>query len=583
MTMTADFLRYPASGRGALAALAALVLAAGPAQAQQSRPNFLLVISDDIGFDVTSDMYPGAIDRLLEQYGPTGLNHPNYREIDGRPASTPTLNALAASGISFTQTWVQPFCSTTRASILTGLFAAKTHVIDYNYHVTHSHHSFVNDLKDAGYAAAVFGKWHMAGLGVYPGLRPKEAGFELFRGNLHGGLATYWAWDYHVQDESTPPDQWRTEEAPLRSLPGIAETSYGPVVNAADAIAWITQQERESPGQPWLTWLAFNVAHITGNQQPNPMAVPNADTMNDEARREMEACGGTFGTAIVGSCTDKQLMRGMTNSMDTILSKVLETVDVLDSNTYVIYVGDNGTWMFGQNREFIDNMYITRQERSKGSTYESGVRVPLTIRGPRIAPGTRSDAPVNGVDLFATILTLAGLEVPATVPNSRGDGMVAVDGVSLTPILFDGATAVRDPNEGYMLAETQNPVRGNMRQVSARNGTFKVLCSNSAAVESCEFYNLIRDPLEEYPLEKPASCEGFASSASAPADAAWHFCRLRGVIESESFLAAGWDSTPGAPPAGPGRAGGRGPGAGAGAGRGAVGGSVPAANDSSGD
>jgi hypothetical protein len=110
-----------------------------------------------------------------------------------------------------------------------------------------------------------------------------------------------------------------------------------------------------------------------------------------------------------------------------------------------------------------------------------------------------------------------------------------------------------------------------MRQVSARNGSYKVLCSNSAAPEACEFYNLERDPLEEFPLEKPASCEGFASSASTPSSEAWHFCRLRGVIESESFLAAGWDSSPGAPPAGAGRgrAGGRGAGVGAGAGRGA--------------
>jgi arylsulfatase A-like enzyme len=229
-------------------------------------------------------------------------------------------------------------------------------------------------------------------------------------------------------------------------------------------------------------------------------------------------------------------------------------------------------------------MYITRQERSKGTTYESGVHVPLTIRGPRIAAGTRSDALVNGVDLFATILTLAGLDVPATVPNSTGDGMVAVDGRSLTPILFDGATGVRDPDDDYMLAETQNPVRGNMRQVSARNGTYKVLCSNSAAPDSCEFYNLIRDPLEEYPLAKPASCDGNASSASTPADEAWHFCRLRDVIERESFLAANWDGSPGAPPAGAGRAGRRGGGAGAAAGAGAgAGPGAPAASDATGD
>jgi arylsulfatase A-like enzyme len=130
--------------------LAALLVAAVPAQAQQTaagaRPNILFIISDDIGTDVTSTMYPGMIDDLVEQYGPSGLNHPQYREIDGRPASTPTLDQLAQDGIAFSQAWVQPFCATTRASILTGLYAARTHVMDYNRHLTHSHHSFVKDL-----------------------------------------------------------------------------------------------------------------------------------------------------------------------------------------------------------------------------------------------------------------------------------------------------------------------------------------------------------------------------------------------------------------------------------------------------
>ena len=466
--MTKKTLTFARIGLAALA----LCAAAEGAVAQQSRPNILFIISDDIGTDVTSNMFPGMIDELVEQYGPSGLDHPQYKEIEGRPASTPTLDALAQDGLAFTQAWVQPFCATTRASILTGLFAARTHVMDYNRHLTHSHHSFVKDLKEkGGYSTAVFGKWHMAGLGTYPGMRPKEAGFDLFLGNLHGGLATYWEYDYHVQDETTPPDQWRTEPAPTRSLPGIAPTTYGPVVKGADTIAWIKKQEDENPEKPWFVWLAFNTAHITGNQQPNPMAVPNADTLNDVARKEMEACGGTFGSANVGNCTDKALMRAMTNSMDTVIARVLEVVDSVDPNTYVIYIGDNGTWMFGERREFIDNMYITKVDRSKGTTYESGVRVPLVVRGPGIEAGKRSDEPVNGVDLFATILELAGLDVPKTVPNSTGDAMLPLDAVSLKPILFGDATSLRDPVHDYLMAETQNPVRQNMRQVGARNGT----------------------------------------------------------------------------------------------------------------
>ena len=86
-----------------LALLATLLIgscAAPPADAPRNtgkqRPNFLLIISDDIGVDVTTDMSPGLIDGLLQQYGPAGHNHPKYQEIKGRPASTPSLNALRA-------------------------------------------------------------------------------------------------------------------------------------------------------------------------------------------------------------------------------------------------------------------------------------------------------------------------------------------------------------------------------------------------------------------------------------------------------------------------------------------------------
>ena len=399
---------------------------------------------------------------------------------------------------------------------------------------------FVRDLKEkGGYSTAVFGKWHIAGLGQYPGMKPKEAGFDLFRGNLHGGLATYFEYDYQIQDDATPPDQWRTEKAPTRSLPGIAPTTYAPVVKAADATKWITEQESKNPDKPWFVWFAFNLSHITGNQRPNPMCVPDLDTLDEVSRKEMEACGGTFGSANVGSCSSEALMRAMTNSMDTIIGKVLEVVDKLDKNTHVIYIGDNGTWMFGPQREFIDNMYITRRGRSKGTAYESGVRVSMAVRGPGIKAGSQSNAWINGVDLFSTILELAGLEVPKTVPNRTGDGTVDLDSISLMPILFNGAKDTRDPNKGYMLAETINPVstvKPNLRQVSARNATYKLICDENPETASCTFYNLVDDPLEEYPLPKPGSCANYGNGNWTTDAPEWHFCHLQEVIAKESFL-----------------------------------------------
>jgi arginyl-tRNA synthetase len=76
----------------------------------------------------------------------------------------------------------------------------------------------------------------------YPGMKPKQAGFDLFKGNMHAAIASFWNYDYQVQDDKTPPDQWRTEPMPTKSLPGIAPTNYGPVVKVADTIEWLRGQ-----------------------------------------------------------------------------------------------------------------------------------------------------------------------------------------------------------------------------------------------------------------------------------------------------------------------------------------------------
>jgi len=516
---------------------------ASSAPAARHPPNILLIIADDVGIDMNTGMYPGLIDGLSRQYGPAGLGHPGYQAIRGRPASTPNLDRLASQGMVFANVWAEPFCSPTRASILTGLFAGKAKVLSYADPLDQHYTSFVTTLKnDAGYSTALFGKWHLAGLPgnpvSYPGMKPKQAGFELFKGNLHAAIKTYWDYDYQVQDASTPPNEWRVEKTPQRSLPGIAPTTYAPVVKVADALDWITAQENANPDKPWFTWLAFNLAHATAQQQPSAMAVPNADTLDAASRKEMQACGGTFGTANTGTCSGEALMRAMTNSLDTLVGKLLTAVDALDSNTYVIYIGDNGTPMYGRpNLDFIDNMYITRKGRGKGTTYESGARVPMAIRGPGIAASAASHEYVHTADLFSTILALAGRTVPASVSNSDGTGTLPVDGVSLAPILMGKAQTVRDPNQGYLLTESLNLMTNSSRQVGARNATYKVVCSESADLSACEFFNLIVDPLEEFPLARPASCSGYAGGTWTAAEPRWHFCRLTELVGKQSFLA----------------------------------------------
>jgi arylsulfatase A-like enzyme len=526
-------------------ALMACSLAASFAIAADKKPsqppNILLIISDDVGLDATTNMIPGLVDQVAKQYGPKGHNHPKYQSIQGHPAVTPNLDRIAKQGITFSNVWAQPFCSPTRASILTGLFAAKVNVINYTDPLSQHHTSFVRQLKEqGGYSTGVFGKWHMAGMPgkdkSYPGMKPKEAGFDIFKGNMHAAIKTYWDYEYMTQDAATAANEWRTENAPTKSLPGITPTTYSGVVQVADALEWIQAQQTNQPNKPWFTWLAFNLAHATAQQNPSAMMVPNIDTLSPEAIAEMKACNGTFGTNTTDTCSGESLMRAMTNSMDVLIGKLIDQVDKIAPNTIVIYVADNGTPMYGRpNLDFIDNLYITRKGRGKGTTYESGARVPIAIRGPGIKPQRVSNDFTHVADLFPTILSLAGLYAPSTVSNGDGSGIEKLDGVSLVPIVNGKAKTVRDPNQGYLLTESLNLMTNSTRQVAARNATFKVICTEKVENGACEFYNLAKDPLEEYPLDKPATCDSNASTSNPQ----WHYCRLANLIRTESFFAKG--------------------------------------------
>jgi arylsulfatase A-like enzyme len=510
-------------------------------------PNILLIIADDVGLDATTNLYPGLIDTLAAQYG-TGVR--------GRPASLPVLtDRLAAHGMVFSNAWAQPYCSPTRATVITGLFEDKTQVkapndpLIYNADPSKRHITFVKRLQEAGYSSAMIGKWHLAGSGTN-GTLPKQAGFDYYRGHNAAFIPAYWSYPVHWQDSGTPANSFNTTDAasvPARTLPGIGSTKYEPVVRAADTIDWINAH----PNTPWFVWLAFNVSHVTV-QNPN-MHVPNYDTLDSVTVAELgdppaNGCLGSTGqygsdslgagNPKVGNCTGKQLHRAMTNAMDTAIGKVLDVVDSLDSDTYVIFIGDNGTPMYGGTYgNQIDNMYLDTSGRGKGSTWESGCRVSMAIRGPGIAAGAQKSAPVHVADLSATILTLAGLQPPAQNYNSTG-ALVESDSKSLTPILFGSANDTgRDPNEGYLLTETNTTSFGT-RFLGARNATYKVLCPYSlSSMSSCDFYNLIEDPLEHNsPLAKPSSCANYRNNWST-ADPEWHFCRLWEVLNTSSILA----------------------------------------------
>ena len=260
--------------------------------------------------------------------------------------------------------------------------------------------------------------------------------------------------------------------------------------------------------------------------------------MDKESVDEMKACGGKFGSNDAGNCSDGALMRAMTNSMDNLMGKLLDKVNELDPNTYVIYISDNGTPMYNMRGglNYIDNMYITRQGRGKGTAYESGALVPMVIKGPGIKADTKNDGITHAADLFSTTLALAGLEIPEEVNNSDGTGEVSLDSHSLTPVLFNNKNSVRDPNKGYILTECVNLMTNGTQHVGARNAEYKVVCKGGAESENCSFYNVKDDPLEEYLLEKPADCKKYIDNSWTPENREWHYCRLMEVVREESYV-----------------------------------------------
>jgi arylsulfatase A-like enzyme len=162
----------------------------------------------------------------------------------------------------------------------------------------------------------------------------------------------------------------------------------------------------------------------------------------------------------------------------------------------------------------------------------------MAIRGPGITAGSQSSEFVHAVDLFSTCLLLGGLEVApqGLVYHDYQGSPAQLDGVSLTPILFGSTPSLRDPYTGYTLTE----VGYNGKKVGARNATYKVICSLSISNNTCTFYNLVDDPLEQTPItatdKKPASCTNYNNGTWTPPDPRWHYCRLIEVITNKSIF-----------------------------------------------
>jgi arylsulfatase A-like enzyme len=449
----------------------ALVGCPGDSVTPSREKNILLVVLDDVGVD------------RVAAYG----LHP-----DAGP--TPVIDALARQGVLFRRAYADPVCSPTRTTILSGRYASRTGIgttilwgdssSRIRQHVPDGE-TFIPALLPDDYRSAAIGKWHLSTLATGGYDAAIDHGFDEFRGAIAGLRGSYYSFPKTVADAS--------------GFANVVETRYATTVEVDDALDRI-----EAFGaQPWFVWLALHAPHSPW--QPPPKKLHSfGDLRGSPAavryRAVLEAADGELGR-LLSSMPPETLER-----------------------TTVIIVGDNGTPGAAKTPP-------SRAENAKGKLYDGGTRVPLIISGAGVrSPGRVVEHPVNTVDLFPTVLGLAGAVPPET------------DGVSLIRYLKEPTAG---PARRWVYTRRHGPngfgPYAKYRR-AAFDGRYKLILRgpDNPAVQlpPVEFLDLLADPDEKTNLAPDGTTEGLNDDELAA------FRALEGVLASLDSVAAPSDSGP---------------------------------------
>lgn len=395
--------------------------------AQEDRPNIILFLVDDMGWQDTSL--------------PFWTEQTEYNRI----FETPNMERLASQGMMFTQAYACSISSPSRCSLITGANNARHRVTnwtleknvstdetsptitlpDWNLNGismvpgtprTFVGNSFVNTLKQHGYHTIHCGKAHW---GAYdtPGENPHHWGFEVnIAGHAAGGLATYLS----ERNYGHTSDGKATS---LMSIPGL-EKYWGTGVFATEALtleAIKALDKAKQYNQPFFLYMSHYAVHI-----PIDKDARFYQKYIDKGLQPKDAAYAS-------------LVEGMDKSLGDLMDW-LETNDEAD-NTIIIFMSDNGglatqpQWRDGE--PYTQNAPLYS---GKGSLYEGGIREPMIVKWPgTVQEGSKCDKYLMIEDFYPSILEMAGIS-GEPVPDS-------VDGISFVPLL----RGTGDPSRGRAL------------------------------------------------------------------------------------------------------------------------------------
>ncbi|MEM7143611.1 MAG: cytochrome c peroxidase [Verrucomicrobiota bacterium] len=313
----------------------------------------------------------------------------------------PNLQSMAANGLRFTRAYVNPVCSPTRASLITGRYAHQTGVYTPGGAISTAEVTLPEAFTAAGssYAMASMGKWH---LGSGDTGYNTTGGWPEFYGITGGGVPDYFSWNKNTNGVTANT------------------TTYTTTDQVNEALAFIDRSETD--GDPWFCWVAFNAPHSPFHDPPAGLAPP-----------------GGYSPQAAGESANAWNYRKMLEALDTELGRLLAGIDQNETN--VILIGDNGTPGQVVQAPFGNG-------HSKGDLYNGGIHVPLVIQGPAVTvtPGSTTDTLVHAVDLYSTILELAKIDPTTVAPPTA-----LAQSTSIVPILNGTDTADRT-----MIAEGGN-------------------------------------------------------------------------------------------------------------------------------
>jgi arylsulfatase A-like enzyme len=340
----------------ALLAYAVITAPAVAAQPAASRPNVVLIITDDVG------------------YGDIG----SYGAPD---IKTPNIDRLAREGVRLTDFYAAPQCTPTRAALITGRYQQRVKLeramgsvgpaLEQGLAVTGR--SLPQLVKNNGYATALIGKWH---LGYKPEFGPNAHGFDSFFGFLSGYIDFY----THTRGGDGAHDLFE-DTTPVHP------EGYVTDLITERSVQFIEKQK----AKPFFLEVAYNAAHWPFQPPDHPSKAPNHGAFQGPAD-EVPATRADY--------------IAMLERADAGVGQILAKLDELKiaNNTLVIFTNDNGGEWLSRNAPLFHR---------KGTLWEGGIRVPTIFRWPGKLPANKvSDQVGITMDLTASILAATNAVVP---------------------------------------------------------------------------------------------------------------------------------------------------------------------------